>query len=260
MSPAVPVVCTIGATEPWNAAGIGLDLRALAACGVRAVSVVAGVTAQDRDGVHAASAVAPPLIAAQFAALAHAPIAAYRIGALLDVASVDAVAAYFEELRGRGLRAPIVYDPVLAPSGGGSFADDATVHACAGRVFPLATLVTPNLREAGRFADCAAPLGADDMAHCAHALRGLGAAAVLVTGGDLPGEPRDVLADAAGITLYKSTRLPGTLRGTGCLLACALAAGFARGEPLREAVTRARMFVRERFATAVEIGGMRLAY
>ena len=99
-------VASIGCTDPWNAAGLGLDIRALAACGIRPFTVVAGVTAQDAQGLTAAAAVTPELLAAQLASLRAAEIGAYRIGALLDRASVEIVARH---LRASGV--PAVYDP-----------------------------------------------------------------------------------------------------------------------------------------------------
>jgi hydroxymethylpyrimidine/phosphomethylpyrimidine kinase len=250
------VVCSIGCTDPWNAAGLGLDIRALAARGARPVSVVAGVTAQDSHGVHAAAPVAPELIAAQLAALAGAGIAAYRVGALLDVASVVAVAAALARVT-----APVVYDPVLAPSAGGSFAGDATVDAIRTRLLGCVTLVTPNLPEAKRLTGSGEAVSETAaMEAAAVALRSFGAGAALVTGGHLAGDPVDVLADETGVHAYRGSRLPGTLRGTGCLLACAIAVELARAVPLRAAVERGRALVRERFERGTVLDGMRLAY
>jgi len=254
-----PVVVSIGATEPWNVAGLGLDVRALAACGARPLSVVAGVTAQDRAGLRAAAPIAPGLIAAQLDALADAEIAAVRIGALLDPPSVAAVAAWLRE-SGPRTRGPVVYDPVLGPSGGGTFADDATLASLVSDLVPLATVVTPNLAEIARLTGVAVPATPDAMAAAGRVLRASGAAAVLVTGGHLAAEPVDVLIWAGGERRFAAPRLAGSLRGTGCLLACALAVSLARGDSLPQAIEAARTFVRDRFVHAVEVAGMRVAY
>lgn len=260
-----PLVCSIGTTEPWNVAGLGLDLRALAACGARAVTIVAGVSAQDGRGGFAGRAVATELIAAQFASLERAPIAAFRIGALLDAPSIASVAAALgARLRGSA-GIPVVYDPVLAASDGGEFASRAAIDVLVRELVPLATVVTPNVGEASRLlgreiASARGDASPAEMAALGRALVGAGARGALVTGGDRSGDPLDVLVDAEGEASFAGPRLPGELRGTGCLLACALAAALARGEPLRDAVATARAFVRERFANAVEIGGMRAGY
>ncbi|MDQ2858555.1 MAG: bifunctional hydroxymethylpyrimidine kinase/phosphomethylpyrimidine kinase [Candidatus Eremiobacteraeota bacterium] len=250
-----PVVCSIGCTDPWNAAGLGLDVRAIAACGARAVCVVAGVTAQTSRGVHAAEPVSAQLVGAQLAALAEAGIAAYRIGALLDRATVEAVGAHVA-----GVSVPVVYDPVLAPSGGGRFASAAVVRAIVERLLPHVDLVTPNLAEAAQLSGLPEPSDARAMERAARALVAAGAGAVLVKGGHLRETPIDVLVDADGAHRFEDSRMSGNLRGTGCLLADAVAAALARGDALREAIRAGRAFVRERFASSIAFGEMRVAY
>ncbi len=255
MIDATPVVCSVGSSDPWNAAGLGLDIRALAACGARPLTVVAGVTAQDRAGLSAVHAVPAVIVAAQFAALREAGIGAYRLGALPDVATVEAVAAHLA-----GLSVPVVLDPVLTASGGGSFADGAAVEALCAFILPLTTLVTPNLAEAARLTGRPTVDDVEAMEAAGQALRARGAAAVLVKGGHLSGAAVDVLVDRDGTVVFEAPRLPGSLRGTGCLLGCAVAAALARGEPMRTAVEYARAFVRARFASARSAGGMTVAY
>ena len=249
-----PVVCSIGTTDPWNAAGVGLDIRALAECATYAVTVTAGVTAQDRDGVHAQSAMPAELVEAQLAALSGASIAAYRVGALLDTATVRVVARHLAVAR-----VPVVYDPALAPSGGGRFGSDDVVAALRELLLPVVTLVTPNLYEAATLAQFAVS-DTVSMEAAAKALVALGARAALVKGGHLPERTLDILVSAGGTFVYEAERLPGTLRGTGCLLACALAASLAHGLGLPDAVARARAFVRTKLAEPIERGGMPLAY
>ncbi|GAC1497859.1 MAG: bifunctional hydroxymethylpyrimidine kinase/phosphomethylpyrimidine kinase [Vulcanimicrobiaceae bacterium] len=256
----IPLVLTIGATDPWNAAGLGLDVRALAACGARAVPVVAGVTAPVVTGVHDRLAMPPALIAAQFRALADAHVAAVRIGALLDAASVRAVADWLAERRANGGTEAVVYDPVFGPSGGGAFAGTETVAAIRDVLVPLVSVVTPNLDEIARLTGRSVARTSVDMAGAGHALRALGARAVLVTGGHLEGSATDVLVDRDGVREFVGPRSPGSLRGTGCLLACALAAALARDRTLPEAIEDARAFVRARFLDATEFARMRVAY
>jgi hydroxymethylpyrimidine/phosphomethylpyrimidine kinase len=296
-----PVVCSIGCTDPWNAAGLGLDIVALRELGTRPVTVVAGVTAQDGGGLRAAHAIPARIVAAQLESLRAAPIAACRIGALLDPNGVEAIAAWLERT---GL--PAVYDPVLAPSAGGTFATGQVVEGIVRKLLPHVTLVTPNYAEVLRLAAGERPAsleaavrgvaareasgddpgdrvngskpdadtrpesdgpgasptaGIEAMEGAARALLAGGARAVLVTGGDLSGATAvDVLVDANGTAVFEAPRFPGTMRGTGCLLACGIAAALAHGSPLRDAVAAGRDFVRERFARAVTLGGARVAY
>jgi hydroxymethylpyrimidine kinase/phosphomethylpyrimidine kinase len=249
------IVASIGTTDPWNAAGLGLDVLALAECGVHPVTVVAGVTAQDRNGIAARHAVPPDIVAAQLHALRDAEIAAYRIGALLDAATLDVVGAHVA-----AARAPAVYDPVLSASGGGDFADAAFERAMLERIVPHVRLLTPNLDEAARLTGMLAIETVDAMESAGRALCARGARAVLVKGGHLAGAAVDVLVEGDATTVFESPRFPGTLRGTGCLLACAVAARLAHGDVLDAAVAFGRAFVREKFATARRVGGMNIAY
>jgi hydroxymethylpyrimidine/phosphomethylpyrimidine kinase len=247
-------VASIGCTDPWNAAGLGLDIRALAACGIRPFTVVAGVTAQDAQGLTAAAAVTPELLAAQLASLRAAEIGAYRIGALLDRASVEIVARH---LRASGV--PAVYDPVFAPSGGGRFASDDVVAAIRSELVPHVTLVTPNLIEAATLT-CAPVDDLAGMQRAARALVAAGANAALVKGGHLHDCAIDVLAHQGDVEIFEAPRIAGSLRGTGCLLACGAAAALARGAALRDAIVAGRALVRDRFVHAETIAGMRVAY
>ncbi len=256
MSDSRPVVCSIGTTHPWNVAGLGLDVLALHELGAHPVTVVAGISAQGPDGVVARTAVDGQTIAAQFAALRQLPVAAFRIGALLSPQSVRATGAILE----RSYGVPAVCDPVIASSDGGVLADEATIEALRARLFPRCDLVTPNLDEAAILLGGGATLTVEGMERAARALCALGARAVLLKGGHLPDRSVDVLCADGETTAFEAPRLPGELRGTGCLLAAALAVELARATPLREAVTRARGFVREKIAHARSFARMRVAY
>jgi len=251
----VRIVCSIGSTDPWNAAGLGLDLRTLAELGAANVWIVAGVTAQDRNGVHAAAAITPALVSAQFDALQTANIAAFRVGALLDATTVELVAS-----RLASSAVPVVYDPVFGPSGGGCFVDGAMLAVIRAKLLPAVDVLTPNLSEAAALCEHAVESLAD-MEAAAQRLRALGCKAALVKGGHHTGEAVDVLADREGTLRFdEGRRVAATLRGTGCLLAAALAASLAAGAPLRAAVREARAFVREKILRAHERAGMRVAY
>lgn len=242
----VPVVCSIGTTDPWNAAGVGLDARIVAQCGGRAVTVVAAVSAQDANGLHALHSVPPATIAAQFASLRNADIAAVRIGALVGA---DAITTIADMLAGSDV--PVVYDPAFGPSAGGRFADAATVAAIRERLLRVVSVCTPNLAEAAELAQRAPLANEDGMAAAGAALRALGCDAALVTGGHLDGDPVDLLVDAEGVARYAAARIAVQMRGTGCVLASALAVALARGVALRAAIETARTFVRTKIAGAV---------
>jgi hydroxymethylpyrimidine/phosphomethylpyrimidine kinase len=241
----VPVVATVGTTHPLAFAGVIFAALALADDGVRPVCVIAGVSAQRADRVLLRSGTESAAIGAQFAALDEAEVGAVHVGALVSVEAVFAVAAGLAGLPG----VPVVLDPVLASSSGERLGEVGVQDALRDVLFPLATLVTPNLDEAAAFAGRPIPDVAA-MEHASASFVGWGARAVLVKGGHLEGEPVDVLSDASGVRRFASRRVPGTLRGTGDLLAVTIAADLARRIPLDDAIGRARA----RVAHAIELG------
>ncbi|HEY1728506.1 MAG TPA: bifunctional hydroxymethylpyrimidine kinase/phosphomethylpyrimidine kinase [Candidatus Baltobacteraceae bacterium] len=245
-------LASIGTTHPWNIAGIGLDARVAQRLETRHVMVIAGISAQG-EGERRAEALDPAIIAAQIRATRAAKPDAYRVGALLSPESVQAVASELEDVS-----VPIVCDPVIASSEGLVFADDATLHALRKRLFPLCTLVTPNLAEASRL--CGFPVNdRATMAGAAHTLVERDRAhAALVTGGHLEGDSSDVLYAGGTTSTFAGTQLPGGMRGTGCVLAAAIAIYLARGENTIDAITAARALVRDAIANSAQWNGERV--
>ncbi len=245
-------MCAVGTTEPWSAAGLTLDVRALRELGAHPFVVVAAVSAQAADGVRALHAMPPSLVRAQFEALSGAPVDAIKIGALPTESVAREVAA------GMPAGVPAVYDPALAASGGGALtSEDAFELAWA--VIPVATLVTPNLEEAAALLGWPVAVDAYEMRETARELVTRGARAVLLKGGHLAGAPHDVLFDGQSVTEFEADRIAEDLRGTGCLLANAIAVAAARGAQLTAAVEFGRAYVRRKIATGIVVGGMRLA-
>lgn len=252
-----PVVCSIGTTHPWNVAGMGLDLFVLRELGAHPVSVIAGITAQGPDGVVMRTPVDAQTIAAQYAALREAAIDAFRIGALLSPETVRSVGGILE--RSYGL--PAVCDPVIASSDGGILADEATIKALRDRLFARCDVVTPNLDEAKILLGRETPIReVAEMERAARALCEFGSRAILLKGGHLPERAVDILCIDGETTLFEDERLSFEMRGTGCILATALAFELARATPLVEAIRRARAFVHDKIAHARRFGHMRVAY
>jgi hydroxymethylpyrimidine/phosphomethylpyrimidine kinase len=250
-----PVVAAVGTTHPYLSAGLLLDLAVIRELGARPVAIVAGVSAQDARRVGARRPVDAATIAAQFDALDGVEFGAICVGALLDAASVRAVAAGL----GRRPGVPVVCDPVIAAGGGDRLADDAALDAMRASLFARCTLLTPNIAEAAQLTGAAI----EDVAsmHAAlPALLALGAPAVLLKGGHLAGDPCDLFADGAGVREFRAPRIPFELRGTGSLLAAAIAVRCGFGDPLPAAIAAARGFVRERIERGRSFAGMRVAY
>jgi hydroxymethylpyrimidine/phosphomethylpyrimidine kinase len=154
---------------------------------------------------------------------------------------------------------PVICDPVIAASGGDRLADDDTIAALRADLFARCTLLTPNLAEAAMLtgmalADVAAMRAAMPV------LLALGPSAVLLKGGHLAGDASDIFADRFSVREWHSPRIPLDVRGTGSLLAAAIAVRCAFGDPLPAAIDVAREFVRERIVRGASFAGMRLAF
>ncbi|HEY9085564.1 MAG TPA: hydroxymethylpyrimidine/phosphomethylpyrimidine kinase, partial [Candidatus Tyrphobacter sp.] len=225
-------VLSIGTSHPWNVAGIGRDAVVGAELGVRVLTAVAAVSAQDEHGVRALYVLPAAALRAQLDALAGAQIAAARIGALGSAENVDLVAAFLHSIA----PVPAVVDPVFAASAGGALADEAAIVALRDHLATLVNVVlTPNLCEAAML------LGREriergELEEAASALYGRGAHAILLKGGHLAGDPIDALASSDGVEAFDAPRIGAAMPGTGCTLAMALACELARGRPLRNAV------------------------
>ena len=237
-------VCSIGSTDPTGSAGLFLDARVYAQIGgVRPSFVVAGVTAQNDRKVLGVEGLAPAAVLQQLEAVwARSRPDAVRVGLLPTAETCDAVTRFLSRLP---KRPPIVVDPVILASSGGRLASDGAVRAMRSLI-RLSTIVTPNAREAVMLANIAASANAASTVDAATDALARIARAVLVTGGDRSTGARvtDVLAIGKRREELTSRRIDVELRGTGCMLACAIAVSLARRERLPDAVRSGRRFVR----------------
>ena len=254
------IVLCIAGFDPCGGAGLLADARTVAAFGAYALCAQTALVPQNTRGVRAIAATAPDVLKLQLETLASdLDFNAIKIGLLPDVTSIQIVAEFARSYR----HLPIVVDPVLAPTRGQSWSDESTYAALREQIFPLATMLTPNVPEAQILGEL--KIGnADEMELAARQLRAhSGAQIVLLKGGHLEDTPTvdDVYADATGATWLHAPRVAGTgVRGTGCLLASAIAAQLARGvEPL-QAAQAAKIWMTEQWRDARAIGqGRRVA-
>jgi hydroxymethylpyrimidine/phosphomethylpyrimidine kinase len=238
----VTSVLVIAGTDCSGGAGLTRDVETLTRLGVSSRCAVTAVTVQTQREFRARQLLSPELVSAQIlAALAEDVPGAIKIGMLGDAAIVRAVAAALPA----HTRVPVVLDPVLLSSSGGELLDAAGRAALCAVLLPRVTLLTPNLAEAATLLGRSCADSAAERLAQAQQLVTLGAAAVLIKGGhDRGAESSDLLLCAAQspLTLHAARR-PGTRRGTGCVLASAIAAELARGASLADACARAKEHV-----------------
>jgi hydroxymethylpyrimidine/phosphomethylpyrimidine kinase len=217
---------TIATSDSGGGAGIQADLKAFAAAGVHGSSALVALTAQNTTAVTAIHELPPSFVVAQLdAVFDDIGVDAAKTGMLFSRIIIETVAGYLEEHR-----VPLVVDPVMVASSGAQLLEDDAVDALVGRLFPLATVVTPNLMEAKALAGFDAGRRA-----LAERLHELGAPAVVVTGGH--GEfPVDHLFDGREhVEIPVERHDVAATHGAGCTHSATLAALLARGESLVDA-------------------------
>ncbi len=248
-----PVALTIAGSDSSGGAGIQADLKTFHALGVYGASAITALTAQNTQGVTGIFPVDPEFVAEQIATTVQdIPPDAVKTGMLANRAVVAAVA----EAADRHRFPTLIVDPVMVAATGALLLEADAVEAVRSWLVPRATLVTPNAPEAGTLLGWTIESSAQ-LASAAHALvEDLGARAVLVKGGDLPGdELLDVFYDGGRIELFRSPRIDTTsTHGSGCALASAIAAHVARGSGLLEAIRQARRWVRRGIENAPGLG------
>jgi len=256
MAPAhVPNLLSIAGSDPCGGAGIQADLKTFGALRCHGMSVITALTAQNTRGVAAIHVVPPEFVARQIDVIfADIAVAAVKIGMLATVETVIVVA---ERLAAH--RPPfVVLDPVLAATSGDSLASAGVAEALVRHLFPLATLVTPNLAEAAALGGKDVAPGLEGMRVAAQALQARGARAVLVKGGHGEGATSDdLLLEGATWRVFSAPRVETrNTHGTGCTLASAIAAFLARGCDLAAAIASAKAYVSGALeaASALEVG------
>ena len=227
----IPRVLSIASSDSGGGAGIQADIKAFARCGAHGMTAIAALTAQNTQGVTAIHELPPAFVRAQIdAVLDDIGADAAKTGMLFSAALIEAVA---QALEPRHL--PLVVDPVMVASSGSRLLREDAVETLVTRLFPLATVITPNLHEAQALSG----IMTEDRAVLAERLAAMGAPAVLVTGGH-GADPVDHLFDgSAHLSIPVARYRVAATHGAGCTHSAALAAGLAAGLPLAEAARQA---------------------
>jgi len=226
----VPRALTIATSDSGGGAGIQADLKAFAAAGAHGMSVLVALTAQNTRAVTAIHELPPAFVIAQLEAVFDdIGVDAAKTGMLFSRTSIEAVAGFLETRP-----VPLVVDPVMVASSGATLLEPDAVSVLVGRLFPLATVVTPNLMEAR------ALTGLDgSRRELAERLVGLGAPAAIVTGGH-GAEAIDHLYDGREhVEIPVERHDVGATHGAGCTHSATLTALLARGLSLVEAARAA---------------------
>lgn|SRR5579872_2069899 len=246
-------VLVIAGSDSGGGAGIQADIKTITMFGAYAATAITALTAQNTLGV-AAVHVAPLDFVARQIEVVMRDIGAdvVKTGMLADAATIEAVC---DALAQFAPGVPVVVDPVMVATSGARLLADDALSLLMRRLLPIARVITPNLPEAEALAGMPIPDVAA-MHRAADSLLSLGVPAVLLKGGHLPGtQVVDLLATEDGVEEFAAPRIDSrNTHGTGCTLASGIAASLAQGMTLREAVLRARDYVRAAIASAPGFG------
>jgi hydroxymethylpyrimidine/phosphomethylpyrimidine kinase len=242
----VPVVLTIAGSDSSAGAGVQADLKTFSALGVYGLTAVTCVVAEIPGKVSRIEPVSPDLVREQIAILCrNFPIAAAKTGLLYTAEIVETVAGAVADLFANSTkRFPLVIDPVITATSGDRLLEPGAIELYESKLFPLATLITPNVDEAEQL------LGQkiqdrQSMEKAARTLARKYRVSILIKGGHLVGgNAIDLLFAGGKITEFAAPFVRGVAtHGTGCTYSAAITASLASGLSLEKAIGRAKQFV-----------------
>lgn len=241
-----PILLTIAGFDPCAGAGVGADLKTFAAHNCYGMGALTALTIQNTAGVRRVEPVAAKLLREQLEELLQdVSIAAVKVGMLASQANIRVVGEWLEKAQ----IPHVVLDPILHSTSGAELLEPAGVQELSKRLFPLATVITPNLAEAAALSGVEVHR-AEEMKLAAVKLREAGARAIVITGGEWE-KSIDLLYQGGEFAFFSRERVKSqSTHGTGCAFSSALAANLATGRQLPDAVVLAKAYV----AKAIEKG------
>jgi hydroxymethylpyrimidine/phosphomethylpyrimidine kinase len=233
-------VLTIAGSDSGGGAGIQADLKTFAALGVYGMSAITAVTAQNTNRVIKIAALTPDIIAAQIDAVVEdIGTDAVKTGMLANKAVIEVVALRLRHHECKN----IVVDPVMVATSGDLLLKRDALSTLRSRLLPLATVVTPNIAEAGELTGTRINT-ARDIRRAAARIFDMGVQSVVIKGGDRRGPAVDLFYDGKRFRELRTRRIhTQATHGTGCTFSAAIAAYLARGEALESAVIQAKTYI-----------------
>jgi hydroxymethylpyrimidine/phosphomethylpyrimidine kinase len=247
----VPVALSIAGSDSSGGAGIQADLKTFSALGVYGLTAVTCIVAEVPGKVSRIEPASARIVGEQIEVLAKSfPITAIKTGLLCSGEIISAVAKTIQDMRKTfASRIPLVIDPVIVATSGDPLLEPSAIETYQKELFPLASLITPNLSEAEQL------LGTKikdrgSMREAGIALEKKFGTSILLKGGHLAGDRAvDLLFANGDVTEFSAMFVRGvSTHGTGCTYSAAITAGLAKGLSLEDAITQAKKFVSESIA------------
>lgn len=241
MSPPPPVL-TIAGSDSSCGAGVQADLKAISALGGYALNALTSVVSEAPGIVSMVRLLEADFVADQIRVLFESfPIVAAKTGMLGGREQVLAVVKTWKALAPKGTA--LVVDPVMVATGGGKLLEDDAIESVRTQLLPLATVITPNMDEAGVLWNRPVT-NREEMVQCAQDLAAEFGTSILLKGGHLTGAATDVLCHQGELSWHEAPRTHGVqTHGTGCTYSASIATGLALGLSLPQAVTQAKVYV-----------------
>ncbi len=252
-STSLPIVLTIAGSDSGGGAGIQADIKTISATGSYACSVITAITSQNTLGVTAIHNVPIEHIESQLdAVFSDLNIVAVKVGMLSSTEIIGCVARKLRQYQPRD----IVLDPVMVATSGDLLLQQNAIADLKCQLFPLATLITPNLPEACVIIGSEKVKNSNEIEGIIEKARSLNTQACLIKGGHLEDQKvsRDWLVENDTVTIFNAERIPTqNTHGTGCTLSSAIASYLAQGFQLREAITKAKSYLSQAIIHADEL-------
>ncbi len=247
----VPVALTVAGSDCSAGAGIQADLKTFAALGVYGLTAVTCIVAEVPGKVSRIEPVTARMVREQIEVLLkNFRVSSIKTGLLCSTEIICAVAQTIQAAEKKTARSiPFVVDPVMIATSGDNLLEPEAIEAYKNKLFPLATLITPNLDEAALLLETTI-IDREQMEKAAKVLAKKYRASILLKGGHLRGDNAiDLLFHQGELTEFSAPFVRGIeTHGTGCTYSAAIAAGLASGFSLEQAIERAKKFVTESIA------------
>ena len=244
-------ILTIAGSDSSGGAGIQADIKAMSALGGYAMSVICSVTAQNTMGVNGVYDMSPEAVAAQIdAVFEDIEVDAVKIGMVSNAGIAKAVADKLAEYK-----PPIIIcDPVMVSTSGHALIKDDAKAVVLEKIFPIATLVTPNIPEAEAITGI--KIDSEEAIKAAlDKIRAMGCENVLIKGGHSSGDAVDTLLCGNEVCTFTSKRInTKNTHGTGCTLSSAIATLMAQGNDVKSAVAKAKEYLTHALENAYDVG------
>lgn len=242
---------TIAGSDSSGGAGIQADIKTMIVNGVYAMSVITALTAQNTMGVKGILEIDRDFIGLQLDCVFEDIMPdAIKIGMVTSKETVEIIAEKLKQYEAKN----IVVDPVMVSTSGSDLIKKHAIDVLKKELFPLASLITPNIIEAEALTGLSIN-GKDDMVNAAEILHDKYLCGVLIKGGHMEGNSDDLLYYDKKTVWFKSKRIdnPNT-HGTGCTLSSAIASNLAKGFSLEESVRKAKDYITQVIKSGLDIG------